>query len=218
MNSPELITPPTAKPWQMVTTQARDIAQGSVGFCVLLGGGMGFLFGHQLPALLPGQFVLITQLVLGLVLGKSATVIVTLILALRMAFRFRQLTQGGSLRLGQEIVASGWGLLLGYVVFMLAALLGFAFGVEVSGAVSGYAAMRAVEQHYALAHLLHALLRMLASAVLLGWMAYAVQGWARQRAQVLGVAIAPSPMLLLTGCVLGLLLIEGLDTWFWAAT
>lgn len=197
-----------------VVQEARDILRGSAGLSVLLGGALGLLFGYQLPTLVPGQFEWMTQWVLGLVLGKSATLCIAIIMALRMAFRFRfaaaaELAGYSAPRLLTEVFASLWGMLLGYALFIMAALAGFAAGIELSGTVSAHTAWYAIEQNYSLGHFARGILRLAAEAVLLGWLAYLAQWLASLDTPL---SLRASPIVLLSGFVLGLLAIEVLDT------
>lgn len=195
-----------------IVLEARDILRGSAGFCLFLGLAFGFMFGYELPLLIPGQFELMTQLVLGLVLGKSATVSVAVIMALRMAFRFRYATiQHWHPQLLIEVLASIWGMFLSYGIFIIAAVAGFALGMEVSGTVSGETALFAIEQHYSLPHLLRGLLRLLVEAVLLGWLAYSAQLLAQWLTRIKHIQLQPSPVLLLGGFIAGLIMIEIVD-------
>ena len=112
--------------WHAMVAQALQLMRATLDFCAVLGLLIGFLFGFELAPQWPANLELVTALMRASLLGKLASVLVTLILSLRVITV--QVRAGASEAHRESLSAHAgaciWAAVLSMVCFQFMALLG----------------------------------------------------------------------------------------------
>ena len=157
--------------WHAMVAQALQLMRATLDFCAVLGLLIGFLFGVELATQLPANLELVTALMRASLLGKLASVLVTLILSLRVITV--QVRAGASEAHRESLSAHAgaciWAAVLSMVCFQFMALLGYGLGMEAASDGRGLEALDMLAQAYPLSDLPRNVLRVSAEAALVAW-------------------------------------------------
>ena len=157
--------------WHAMVAQALQLMRATLDFCAVLGLLIGFLFGFELATQLPANLELVTALMRASLLGKLASVLVTLILSLRVITV--QVRAGASEAHRESLSAHAgaciWAAVLSMVCFQFMALLGYGLGMEAASDGRGLEALDMLAQAYPLSDLPRNVLRVSAEAALVAW-------------------------------------------------
>lgn len=161
--------------WKPLMAEAWDLARATIDFCGVLGLLLGLMIGFELATQLPSQTDLTTALVRATLFGKLGTVLVSLVLGLRVMTdqnwlreRWQQLEVLGHPML-VHMAALAWAAVCVLFFFYFAALLGYAFGIELAPTGNALDALDRLAVNYPLTDLPRNAARVVAEGAALGW-------------------------------------------------
>jgi hypothetical protein len=157
--------------WHALVAQALQLMRATLDFCAVLGLLIGFLFGFELATQLPANLELVTALMRASLLGKLASVLVTLILSLRVITVQVQAGAADAQRESMTAHAGAciWAAVLSMVCFQVMALIGYGLGMEAASDGRGLEALDMLARAYPLSDIPRNVLRVSAEAGLVAW-------------------------------------------------